>query len=63
MPMGDDDETIDPEYVVPDDVMRRKIQEAYDDPRPSIPAKEVFERLERRHAERMKERNARRSPR
>jgi antitoxin ParD1/3/4 len=62
MPMGTEDETIDPEYVVPDHVMCRKMQDAYDDPRPSIPAREVFKRLERRHAERMKERNARRSP-
>jgi antitoxin ParD1/3/4 len=58
--MGTDDkEAIDPEYVIPDDVLRRKIQEAYDDPRQSIPGEEVFERLLRRHAERMK-RNARR---
>jgi antitoxin ParD1/3/4 len=58
--MGDDDKTIDPEYVVPDDVMRRKIRESLDDPRPDRLAKEVFDRLERKHAERMKERNARR---
>jgi antitoxin ParD1/3/4 len=54
------DDAIDPEYAVPDDVMRRMIQEAYDDPRPSIPAEEVFARLELKHAERMKQRNAHR---
>jgi antitoxin ParD1/3/4 len=58
MPMGDDDETTDPEYVVPDDVMRRMIRESLDDPRPDRPAKEVFDRLERKYAERMKARNA-----
>jgi antitoxin ParD1/3/4 len=36
------------------EIWRRKIQEAYDDPRPSIPAEEVFERLERKHAARVK---------
>lgn len=35
-----------------DDLMRRKIQEALDDPRPSVPADEVFARLRARHAER-----------
>jgi antitoxin ParD1/3/4 len=34
--------------------LREKIQEAYDDPRPSVPAEEAFDRLERKHAERMK---------
>ena len=54
------DDVIDPEYVIPDDVMRRKIRESLEDPRPSIPAEEVFEGLRRRHAERMKKRNAHR---
>lgn len=35
-----------------DDLMRRKIQEALDDPRPSVPAEEVFARLRARHAAR-----------
>ncbi|KRB18273.1 CopG family transcriptional regulator [Mesorhizobium sp. Root695] len=35
-------------------IMRAKVQEALDDPRPDIPADEVFERLERKHAKRMK---------
>lgn len=36
------------------ELWRRKVQEAYDDPRPSIPAKEAFGRLERKHAALMK---------
>jgi antitoxin ParD1/3/4 len=43
-----------------DELWRRRIQEAYDDPRPDIPADEVFENLRRHHAERVKARNARR---
>jgi hypothetical protein len=59
MPMGkDEQESI--EWPIPDDVMRRKIQEAYDDPRPDIPAKEAFESIKRHHAERMKAKNGRR---
>jgi antitoxin ParD1/3/4 len=61
--MCGDDEEIDPKYVIPDEIMRRKIQEAFDDPRPSIPAEVVFRRLRQRHAERMKARNADRSSR
>jgi antitoxin ParD1/3/4 len=38
-------------------VMKARIQEALDDPRPSIPADEVFERLERKQAERIKAAN------
>jgi len=45
---------LDREEEALDEIWRRKIQEAYDDPRPSIPAEEVFERLERKHADRMK---------
>jgi antitoxin ParD1/3/4 len=37
-----------------DEILRRKIQEAYDDPRPSISAEEVFDDLRRHHAARMK---------
>ena len=39
-----------------DDLLRRKVAESLADPRPSIPAKEVFERLERKHEARMKAR-------
>jgi antitoxin ParD1/3/4 len=52
--MAGEDDAIDPEYVIPDEVLRRKIDEALRDPRPCIPAEEVFERLRRRHAARMK---------
>ena len=37
-----------------DQVADAKIREAIDDPRPGIPADDVFDRLERLHAERMK---------
>ena len=36
--------------------LKREINEAFDDPRPSIPAEEVFDRLRRKHEERMKAR-------
>jgi len=45
---------LDREDEMLDEIMRRKIQEAYDDPRPSVPAEEVFGRLRRRHADRMR---------
>ena len=35
-------------------LMKARIQEAIDDPRPSIPAEAVFEGLELKHAKRMK---------
>lgn len=35
-------------------ILREKIREALDEPGPDLPADEVFERLERKHAERMK---------
>ncbi len=38
------------------EVWRHKIQEAYDDPRPSIPAEEVFRELREHHARRIKAR-------
>lgn len=34
--------------------LKRQINEAFDDPRPSAPAEDVFTRLERKHAERVK---------
>jgi antitoxin ParD1/3/4 len=36
------------------DWMRERIQQSLEDPRPSRPIEEVFERIERRHAERLK---------
>jgi antitoxin ParD1/3/4 len=44
----------DEEPYFDDDFLREKVEEALADPRPDIPAEEVFERLERKHAERMK---------
>ena len=38
------------EAELSNDTLRRLIQESLDDPRPDIPADEVFERLERKHA-------------
>lgn len=35
-------------------IMRAKVQEALDDPRPDIPAEEVFKELRAHHADRMK---------
>ncbi|RVD64874.1 type II toxin-antitoxin system ParD family antitoxin [Mesorhizobium sp. M7A.F.Ca.ET.027.03.2.1] len=35
-------------------IMRAKVQEALDDPRPDIPAEEVFKELRAYHADRMK---------
>ena len=49
-------EALNREEEIVDDMMRRKVREAYDDPRPSIPAEEVFARLRAHHAERMKAR-------
>jgi len=45
---------LDREEAALAEIMRLKIQEALDDPRPDIPAEEVFDRLERKHAERAK---------
>jgi antitoxin ParD1/3/4 len=42
---------LDREEKALDDWMRAKIQEALDDPRPSVPADEVFERLWAYHHE------------
>ena len=42
-------EALDREDAAFDDMMRQKVQEALDDPRPSNPMDEVFERLERKH--------------
>ncbi|WP_050579534.1 hypothetical protein [Rhizobium leguminosarum] len=44
---------LDREKDLTDEIIRRKIREAIDDPGSDIDADMVFERLERRHAERM----------
>ncbi|HEX3483533.1 MAG TPA: type II toxin-antitoxin system ParD family antitoxin [Micropepsaceae bacterium] len=37
--------------------LRQRVDEAFDDPRPNIPADTVFKRLRKRHAQRIKARN------
>jgi antitoxin ParD1/3/4 len=48
---------LDREEEALDEMWRRKIQEAYDDPRPSIPAADVFRELREHHAARVKARS------
>lgn len=45
---------LDREEAAIDAVLRQKVQEALDDPRPAIPADKVFAKLRTHHAERMK---------
>lgn len=45
---------LDREEAAIDAVLRQKVQEALDDPRPSIPSDQVFAELRAHHAERMK---------
>lgn len=45
---------LDREEAALDAVLRQKVQEALDDPRPAIPADEVFAELRAHHAKRMK---------
>lgn len=45
---------LDREEDAIDEIMRRKIREAIEDPGPDIDADVVFERLERLHTDRMK---------
>lgn len=40
---------LDREEKAFDELLRRKVQESLDDPRPSIPAEEVFAELRRKH--------------
>jgi antitoxin ParD1/3/4 len=44
---------LDREQKALDEMMRTKIQEALDDPRPSIPAEEVFRKLRKRMEDRV----------
>jgi antitoxin ParD1/3/4 len=39
---------------IDDDFLRQKVEEALADPSPDIPMEEVFERLRRKHEQRMK---------
>lgn len=47
---------LDREEEALNEIWRRKIKESLDDPRPSIPAEEVFRELREHHASRMKAR-------
>ena len=42
---------LEPHQDLRDELLRRKLQAAIDDPRPAKPASEVFDALERRYAE------------
>ncbi len=42
---------LEPHHDLRDELLRRKLQAAIDDPRQPIPAEEVFSALERRYAE------------
>ncbi len=45
---------LDREEHILDEALRRKVQSALDDPRPSVPAKQVFSELRADHDERVK---------
>jgi antitoxin ParD1/3/4 len=45
---------LDREDAALDDWLRERIEEALADPRPNVPARDVFERLRQHHAERLK---------
>ncbi|MGO8921218.1 MAG: type II toxin-antitoxin system ParD family antitoxin [Stellaceae bacterium] len=45
---------LDREEAAIDDWMRRRVDEAFTDPRPKVPARDVFKRLRRHHAEQVK---------
>ena len=47
-------EALERRDVAAEEAIRRKIQVSLDDSRPEIPMEKVFERIERRHVERMK---------
>jgi antitoxin ParD1/3/4 len=42
---------LEPHHDLRDELLRRKLQAAMDDPRPPIPAEEVFDKLQRRFSE------------
>ncbi len=45
---------LDREEEALNEIWRRKIRESLDDPRPDVPLEEVFDRLEQKHAARVK---------
>ena len=50
---------LDREEAALDEILRRKVEASLADPRPSIPAEEVFARLRAHHANQMKPAKAR----
>jgi len=45
---------LDREEAALDDWLRQRVDESFADPRPSVPAREVFKRLRGHHAERVR---------
>ena len=45
---------LDREEAALDEWARRKVEEAFADPRPDVPARDVFKRLRRHHVEQVK---------
>jgi antitoxin ParD1/3/4 len=45
---------LDREEAALDDWLRRRVDEAFADPRPDIPARDVFKRLRKHHSEQVK---------
>ncbi|HLG48870.1 MAG TPA: type II toxin-antitoxin system ParD family antitoxin [Reyranella sp.] len=47
---------LDREEAAVDEWLRQRVDEAFEDPRPNVPAEEVFKRLKSHHARRTKDR-------
>lgn len=47
---------LDREEAAVDEWLRQRVDEAFADPRPNVPAEEVFKRLKSHHARRVKDR-------
>lgn len=45
---------LDREEAALDDWLRRRVDEAFADPRPDVPARDVFKRLRKHHSEQVK---------
>jgi antitoxin ParD1/3/4 len=45
---------LDREEAALDDWLRQRVDEAFTDPRPNVPARDVFRRLRKHHAEQVK---------
>ena len=49
------------EKVAVDEALRQRVDEAFADPRPSVPAQDVFKRLKSHHARRVKDRQCKKT--